>query len=542
MGAASSWLIATVRELVWTCCRDGSFLEWRAVCVPANPGVVMGERLPVIYVRGFGGGQSGIDRVVDDPFYGFNEGSTHIRVGARGRPRFYQFEGPLLRLMVEQGYQLRVGGDQLQALIDTDGPKLSPESVWVYRYYDASAGTFGREPRPYNISEAARGLAEFVDLVRSKTKGKPRVDLVAHSMGGLICRTALQREMPKPETVVSKLVTVGTPHGGIDVKLGGSIGDWVIDTFGPNGSDIFSPNQMREYMLPDGYDWKADADPETGKWDARKMVGSFPPRRVLSIVGTNSRDYDVAIGLSSKAMGEQSDGLVAIKNAYVRGSSRAYVHRSHSGRYGLVNSEEAYQGLRRFLFGSLRIEIELDGLDKQRLAGRVWQADVRLAIRGLPVLIHEQTTDHQCPVDLNTEAEKRSTPMSPVPLVTTFLLPGERSVCRYALHLKVISLKEEGGLFGFLDHLEQIGDWEDSLIVDVVLDQDGLVDAVEYAWNSTLHGRVAEAAHLGNVLSWTKEDRDKDGSEWRPRIPLPESARVMLGDEANIQLRVSLWD
>ena len=59
----------------------------------------MGERLPVIYVRGFGGGPSGIDRVVDDPFYGFNEGST-LRVGARGRPRFYQFEGPLLRLML----------------------------------------------------------------------------------------------------------------------------------------------------------------------------------------------------------------------------------------------------------------------------------------------------------------------------------------------------------------------------------------------------------------------------------------------------------
>ena len=77
-------------------------------------------------------------------------------------------------------------------------------------------------------------------------------------------------------------------------------------------------------------------------------------KRVLSVVGTNAQDYGAARGLSARAMGAQSDGLVAIRNAYVWGSARAYVHRSHSGAYGLVNSEEAYQNLRRFLFGALR--------------------------------------------------------------------------------------------------------------------------------------------------------------------------------------------
>ena len=48
----------------------------------------MAERLPIIYVRGFAGGQSGIDAQTDDPFYGFNVGSTHVRVGARGTPIF----------------------------------------------------------------------------------------------------------------------------------------------------------------------------------------------------------------------------------------------------------------------------------------------------------------------------------------------------------------------------------------------------------------------------------------------------------------------
>ncbi len=81
----------------------------------------MAEGLPIIYVRGFGGGQRGIDKVVDDPFYGFNEGSSHIRVGAQGAPRFYQFEGPLLRLVLEQGYKLRVEGSQERTLLDGVG-------------------------------------------------------------------------------------------------------------------------------------------------------------------------------------------------------------------------------------------------------------------------------------------------------------------------------------------------------------------------------------------------------------------------------------
>jgi len=238
-------------------------------------GGLMTERLPVIYVRGFGGGQSGIDKVVDDPFYGFNEGSTHIRVGADGVPRFYQYEGPLLRLVLERQYQLRVEGGQERALLDAAEGTFEPSSLWVYRFYDPNSGTFGKEPKSYRIEEAAEGLAAFIRLVIEKTRDVNRVNLVAHSMGGLICRSALQRYIPEPESVVSKLVTIGTPHGGIDPELGGGIGDWIIDKFGPNGSDIFAPRRMKEYLLPEGYDSKADVD-RTGSWDPRRMVGSFP--------------------------------------------------------------------------------------------------------------------------------------------------------------------------------------------------------------------------------------------------------------------------
>ena len=70
------------------------------------------KRLPIVYIRGYAGPTTGINAQVDDPFYGFNKGATHVRVGGSGEPVFYQFEGPMLRLMVDHQYQLLVHGDQ----------------------------------------------------------------------------------------------------------------------------------------------------------------------------------------------------------------------------------------------------------------------------------------------------------------------------------------------------------------------------------------------------------------------------------------------
>ena len=38
-----------------------------------------------------------------------------------------------------------------------------------------------------------------------------------------------------------------------------------------------------------------------------------------------------------------------VENAYVLGAARAFIHRAHSGPLGMVNSEEGYQNLTRFL-------------------------------------------------------------------------------------------------------------------------------------------------------------------------------------------------
>lgn len=97
---------------------------------------------------------------------------------------------------------------------------------------------------------------------------------------------------------------------------------------------------------------------------------SFPSDRFFCMVGTNRADYEVAMGLSRTFAGHGSDGLVRIENASVWGvntrgqlstpCATAYTYRSHSGYFGIVNSEEAYQNLTRFLFGDIRVDIWVD--------------------------------------------------------------------------------------------------------------------------------------------------------------------------------------
>ena len=82
---------------------------------------------------------------------------------------------------------------------------------------------------------------------------------------------------------------------------------------------------------------------------------SFPLERVFCLIGTNARDYGGAFGLSAKAVGVKSDGLVQIENALVTGANHAFVHRSHSGRFGIVISEDGYQNLVRFLLADIKV-------------------------------------------------------------------------------------------------------------------------------------------------------------------------------------------
>jgi pimeloyl-ACP methyl ester carboxylesterase len=489
------------------------------------------ERLPLIYVRGYAGPTAGIDTQVDDPFYGFNEGATHVRVGGDGDPKFYQFEGPMVRLITDENYRLLVKGDQRRFLDDAADGTVPPQSLWVYRFYDQAATTFVAPAKEgiiqriwsklhqtvtadgFDIEGAALGLYELIMLVRAKT-GADKVFLVAHSMGGLICRCMIQKVCEEKgrepaRDIVDKLFTYGTPHGGIAFNIGGL--DWAQEAFGPAGADIFSPVKMYGYLTPGAkFGQKPGA---RANWDPQAIDENvFSPRRIFCLVGTNPQDY----GPSRLVVGPKSDGLVRIENAYVRKAHRAFVHRSHSGRYGEVNSEEGYQNLRRFLFGRWGVRVAFDGLpvyprdmdalpEHQRWA--TWQADMRLTIRGLPIVLSEQLAEHWCPIQINEELARHvDQPDTPVPVASTFLLdPDDKDAhvrdpdtsatpaahggrLRYVLTLRVFKLVESGAFFRFENHLEQVPDWADTLIVDVGPNESGTGLTAWPAWNSEVGG------------------------------------------------------
>ena len=513
-----------------------------------------GTRLPVIYVRGFAGGPSGINTAVDDPFYGFNEGSVQVRVDDTDHPTFHQFESPLLRLMIDHGYQLLVQGNQRGYLDQRDDGTIDPATIWVHRFYDEFAPNLTTDPNPFSIERAAQSLFDLVRLVRRKT-GAPRVFLVAHSMGGLVVRAMIQKTIPDasggaPDAatdLVDRVFTYATPHGGIEFSMGFGALEKLRDLTGVVGADMFGPARMYQYLTPEA---ARQAKVPTG-WDATVMPDDgFPPDRIFCLVGTNSSDYAAALGLSSRAVGARSDGLVQLENAYVQGAPRALVHRSHSGRFGIVNSEEGYQNLQRFLFGDVEVRAQLTDvhLPGTEHDNTVWQLEAALSIRGLPVVLHEQSTAHLCPIQIE-RPRTADAPATPIPLVRTFLSTratrptvdgNERKVAtmRHVLQLRLLSLRKQGGLLSFLDHLEQTADWSDVLVVDIEFPQDGTPPRSWAVWSSALGTAIRDWVP-DTASDEQLKDVDTATGSWLAKIQLPVAARELLGSSAAITVAVS---
>jgi len=306
---------------------------------------------PIIYVRGYAMTQGEIDDTVATPYMGFNLGATKIRQDWQGKVKRHIFESPLIRLMKDYQYE-----DNYLYGHEKEG-ELSPRSVIIYRYYEQADSELGKDKAP-SVQKAAQGLSELILQVRDKVcQGDVqamkdfKVYLVAHSMGGLVCRCFIQNPevgTAESKALVDKVFTYATPHYGIEMaglNVPSFMGLWDMNNF--------NRVEMAKYLGMEGHPDRVN-----------DLNGCFDPARFFCLVGTNHKDYTVAAGMSSKLAGEMSDGLVKITNAVVRGAPRAYVHRSHSGHYGIVNSEEGYQNLVRFLFGDKQVDgyIEVEEL------------------------------------------------------------------------------------------------------------------------------------------------------------------------------------
>jgi hypothetical protein len=86
------------------------------------------------------------------------------------------------------------------------------------------------------------------------------------------------------------------------------------------------------------------------------------------------------------------------------------------------------------------------------------------------------------------------------------------------------------------------GPWEDTLITDVVNNDNGLIKEASWQWNSTINGPISEATHLTGELTWTHaDDYTDDAPSWVSRLPFPEPAKALLGPSAQISMGVAIW-
>lgn len=518
---------------------------------------------PIIYVRGYAMTAAEIDDTAADPFCGFNLGSTVYRaVPDKARPpRKYVFESPLVRLASDFGYQdvYEDGYDILDPewAADPDN-RLSSRSVVIYRYYDEASRLLGSGQVP-SIEEFGDRLGDLLARVRELVCANPRNGtaredfrcyLVAHSMGGLVCRAFLQnpgRDRHGVRGCVDKFFTYATPHNGIEVA-GVNVPSWL----GKNDINNFSREYMSEYL------GVRSAYKATGRVDWLPAE-CFPPERVFCMIGTNRMDYEVAFGMSRTFVGHGSDGLVRIENAALsawkdgrpgRPCAKAYAFRAHSGHFGIVNSEEAYQNLTRFLFGDVRVDVWIDIDDirlpdpvrRQASQGRrvdaLYQFEVLAAPRGKLWYLTRRTAEEDSVACLS-HADWAAGPPGRHPLFvsTVFLANGARVNPRrrslaYSMTLGVrVPDYEVDGRLWVNEHYEGGYLFRDALVLELVPPRnDNDAWRVKYAWQKE------------GVSAADREVPVRPLADGRIEVAIPFGGPAAPGIAGQVRLDVSAWN
>ena len=371
---------------------------------------------PIVYVRGYAMTHGEREDTFRDAYYGFS--ATSVEKRDAPPPHYYRadiFEGQFIRLMKMKDYGY---ADAVNRGLEVfhDNPS---RSVWICRFYDEDyikeevrditvhAGELKKlvcETIPARLKECGVDLGENDEDYR--------VTLIAHSMGGLVCRTFIQNLLPAakedPKRWVHRLVTIGSPHRGIDL---GAVPD-VVESFitsrlNPFNAGIFREERMRDYLnLKRKSNKKYVYDihslgPAKGKY-------AFPVKRCLCLIGSDN----VAYSAVKHVTGDHSDGLVKQSHAYVVGGPKpgdgkwypqdqvcyyANVHRAHSGYRGIVNSYESYENIQRFLFGNVRAEAWLEGLKistkKERKSDYFYDIEFLATIKGTGIFLHRREQD-----------------------------------------------------------------------------------------------------------------------------------------------------
>ncbi len=330
---------------------------------------------PIVFVRGFAFTNRELKDTFYDPYNGFNKASVNLLKHTRQPYKNVKeyFEGMIIKFMKMEGYNYF---DQHNEGIE----KLSYpyRSLWVCRFYDIDFEfDYSRE-----IQEHAKTLLNLVTKIIPQRltslgvepapgDGHIKVTLIAHSMGGLICRTMMQTLLPNSQDYIHRLITLGTPHKGIELK-GKLTGGLKLH------KDLkkFHPDEIVNYLKLNTKNHLAN----NRKYEAHSLgiVGDqfhYPVKKCMCIIGSDYERNELKfIPVNSK-----SDGLVLQSNAFlVEGakpiddeseypessvSHKAIIEKSHTGINGIVNCEASFTIIKNFLFGDTEISISLVDID-----------------------------------------------------------------------------------------------------------------------------------------------------------------------------------
>ena len=165
-----------------------------------------------------------------------------------------------------------------------------------YEARDVHQFSYRREGHPYHpadtggdIAAAGRVLAEQVARLR-RTHPDAAVDVIGHSMGGLVARAAITTGRPADVAVV---ITMGTPHQGADLATAAlaldstTSGHAVSEGVGLAGLVPVEPNAASILQMAETSDFLARL-PEEG-WAPGTRVVSVAARWDMFVPNTHSR-------------------------------------------------------------------------------------------------------------------------------------------------------------------------------------------------------------------------------------------------------------
>lgn len=136
------------------------------------------------------------------------------------------------------------------------------------------------------LGENARALRDYINTVRHQT-GATEVDLVGHSMGGLVARDYVHSSMPTAPRAVHQLIMIGTPNGGSKLAWGPALIGWYLPSsleLVPDYLRTFNGLTVNRYGIP--------FHMIAGESNPNNPVLDGPDDCVVSLSSTSAIDLD----------------------------------------------------------------------------------------------------------------------------------------------------------------------------------------------------------------------------------------------------------